>query len=86
MEQSQVSLLSRQSRKKAERERKEEEVFGAITMKMYDDDKALKLHYTDWVRILPTIIYDPKSKIKEDQVAYRVKLVSKLIKDYKDNN
>jgi hypothetical protein len=54
--------------------------------KMYDDEKAWKLHYADWVRILPTIIYDPKSKIKEDQVAYRVKLVSKLIKDYKDNN
>ena len=61
-----MSLRSRQSRKKAERERKEEEVFGVITMKMYDDEKAWKLHYADWVRILPTIIYDPKSKIMKN--------------------
>lgn len=54
--------------------------------KMYDDDKTWKLHYADWIRILPRIVYDPESKLKEDQVAYRVKLVSKLIKDYKDNN
>jgi len=81
-----VSLLSRQSRKKAKRERKEEEVFGVITMKMYDDDKTWKLHYEDWVRILPKIVYDPESNIKEDQVAYRAKLVSKLIDEYKNSH
>jgi len=55
-------------------------------MKMYDDDKTWKLHYADWVRILPRIVYDPESKLKEDQVAYRVKLVSKLIDEYKNSH